>query len=186
MRTDMSAFIYDDKGRTKESLGVHELNVAPDPQMDARCKVDRTRNDESTWNMIDLWRQLEDFRRWRDEQTRAQAAFASGAYYTQAYTTPQYKGASTQAVPYHSYTQAPRYHTQNASNTTDGGYSHPGVDSPHKYTKVGAQKFRGPTPGTFCHTCGEEGHWRRHCPQTHPGQTLRIKNTPGTNGSNAE
>jgi len=198
--THMSAFIYDNKGRTKEGLRIHELHVAPDPLLDTRYAVDRARNEESTWNMIDLRRQLEDLSRWRDEQTRAQAASASGTYYTQAYTTPQYKGA---------YTQAPRHHTQNAGNNskkktraqitqtptadtscfTCGGEDHwqrtcphnspcgkpnRGKSSQHLYKMKGAQQPRAPTPGTFCHTCGEAGHWRRSCPQTHPGQTPCI------------
>jgi len=142
-------------------------------------------------------------RSWQEEQTRAEAVYFSGAYYTRAYTTPQYHEATALAAPYQT-----RYQTQNASNNskkkgaqkpqtptadtscfTCGGKDHwqrtcpqnPPCGKPnrckssqHLYKMKGAQQPQVPTPGTFCHTCGEAGHWRRTCPQTHPGQTPCI------------
>jgi len=51
--TDGSAFIYDDKGRKKDS------HVAPNPNMDANYKTERARNNEGQRRIIDPQRQLE-------------------------------------------------------------------------------------------------------------------------------
>jgi len=136
---DMSAYVYDDKGRKKESLRVHELHVAPDPLTDPKYKVERARNDEGQRKIIDLQRQLEGWRSWQDEQTRTQAAYASGAYYNQAYAAPQYPGAATQAVPYHSDTQTTGYQTQN-NNQAYRGKTNRGSNNYRRYKRGGAQQ----------------------------------------------
>jgi len=50
--------------------------------LDARYEIERDRNDEGQRKIIDLQRQLEGLRSWWEEQTRAQAVYSSGAYYT--------------------------------------------------------------------------------------------------------
>jgi len=119
--TDVSTFIYDDKGRKKDSLRAHDIHVAPDPRMDAKYEIERARNDE---------RQLEGWRSWQDEQTRAQAAYTAGTYYTPAYAPPQYPGASAQTVPYNSGTQASGYQTHNTNRNTYNGKSNRGKNNP--------------------------------------------------------
>jgi len=175
--TDVSTIIYDDKGRKKDSLRAHEIHIVSDPNLDAKYETERARKDEGQRKIIDLQRQLEGVRSWQDEQTQAQAAYASGAYYTQAYSTPQYQGASTQAVTYISSTQATGYQTQHTNNTY-GGKPNRGKDNPQKNKTKGPQQPRATTRGTFCFACGEEGHWPSSRPQNQPGQTLSIMNTP--------
>jgi len=175
--TDASAFIYNDKGLTKDSLRAHEIHVAPDQNMDTKYEIERACNDHSQRTILDLQRQLQDARSRQDEQRHAQAAYASGAHYTQAYATPQYQGASTQVAPYHSYPQAARYQTQNSSNDKKPNR---GKYSQHQYKMNGAQQPWAPTPGTFCHTCGAAGHWRRDCPQSQPSRALRIMSRQAT------
>jgi len=72
--TDVSAFIYDDKGRKKDSLRAHDIHIAPDPNIDAKFETERAPNDEGQRKIIDLQRQLEGWRTWQDEQNRTQAA----------------------------------------------------------------------------------------------------------------
>jgi len=43
---DVSAFIYDDKGRKKESLRAHEIHIVSNSNMDAKYETERARNDE--------------------------------------------------------------------------------------------------------------------------------------------
>jgi len=129
--TDMSAYVYDDKGRKKKNLRVHELHVVLNPLTDAKYEVERARNDEGQRKIIDLQRQLKIWRSWQDEQTRTQAVYPSGAYYNQAYAPPQYSGTAKQAIPYHSDTQATGYQTQNTNqayrgNTNRGNNNHRG------------------------------------------------------------
>jgi len=116
----MSAYVYDDKGRKKENLRVHKLNVAPDPLTDAKYEVERARNDKGQRKIIDLQQQLEGWRSWQDQQTPTQAEYASGPYYIQAYAPPQYPGAATQAAPYHPDTQTTGYRTQNTNQAYRG------------------------------------------------------------------
>jgi len=172
--TDVSAFIYDDKGRTKDSLRAQEIHVAPDPNMNTKYELERAHDDHSHRTILDLQQPLQDLRSRQDEQTHTPAAYASGAHNTQAYTTPRYQGASTQVDQYHSYPQAARYQTQQPSNNTYDRKPHRGKYSQHQYNIHGARQPWAPPLGTFCHICGAAGHWRRDCPQTHPGRTLRI------------
>jgi len=44
--TDMSAYVFDNKGRKKENLRVHEPHVAPDTLTDAKYEVECARNNE--------------------------------------------------------------------------------------------------------------------------------------------
>jgi len=69
--TDMSAYVYDDKGRKKETLRLHKLHVAPDPLTDAKYEVERAWNIEGQRKIVDLQGQLEGWRSWQDEQTTA-------------------------------------------------------------------------------------------------------------------
>jgi len=80
--TDVSAFIYDDKGHKKESLRAHEIHVVSDPNINAKYEIEGARNDEGQEKIIELQRQVEGWKSWQEEQTRAQVAYASGAYYT--------------------------------------------------------------------------------------------------------
>jgi len=61
-KTDVSAFIYDDKGRKKQSLRAHEIHVVSNPTVDAKFEVERVRNNEGQQKIINLLRQLEGWR----------------------------------------------------------------------------------------------------------------------------
>jgi len=175
--TDVSTYIYDKKGRKKDSLRAHEMHVVPDTNSDAKYEVKRAINNEGQRKIIDLQQQLEGWRNWPDEQTRAQAAYASGSYYNQGYPTPQYIGASMQAVPSQSGTQAAGYQPQN-NNQKYSGKPNQGKDNSQRGKKYGTPCPCVPTQTTACFTCGDDGHWRSSCPQNRVGQPLSIMNAP--------
>jgi len=166
--TDMSAYVYDDKGRQKENLRVHKLHVAPDPLTDAKYEVERARNDEGQKIIIDLQRQLEGWKSWQDEQTRTQAAYASGTYYNQTYAPPKYPGPATQAAPYDSDTQATGYQAQN-TNQAYRGKTNRGNNNYRGNRRGGAQQTRPQTQGSGCFTCGAVRRCQNSCQQNQTG-----------------
>jgi len=99
---DASTFIYDDKGRKKEGLRAHELHVSTTSEVNPELEIERTRNHEAQRKVIDLQHQLESWRSWHDEQTRAQAASMAGNSYSQPYSVPTYSqpySVPTQQTP---------------------------------------------------------------------------------------
>jgi len=81
---DASAFIYDDKGHKKDRLRAHNLHVSTAPDVDAKYEIERARNEETQHKVINLQRQVERWRSWHDEQTRAKATFMMGNSYPQS------------------------------------------------------------------------------------------------------
>jgi len=56
---------------------------------------------------MDLQRQLEEWRSWQDEQTRAQAAYASSNYYAPAYAATLQQVTGPQPAEYYPTTPEP-------------------------------------------------------------------------------
>jgi len=79
---DPASFVYDDKGRKKES--VRAVEIHPDTKqrdLEKSLEVQKVLNDESQRKLAEQQRQLDQWRMWNDEQTRLHNSQAQAAQY---------------------------------------------------------------------------------------------------------
>jgi len=79
---DPASYVYDDKGRKKESIRAVEIHQDKQRELERSLEAQKALNDENHRRISDQQRQLDSWRAWNDEQTRLQA------YSTAKYNQP--------------------------------------------------------------------------------------------------
>jgi len=92
---DPASYIYDDKGKKRESVRVVEVHQDKQRELEKSLEEQKSLNDKNQRKILDQQRQLDSWRAWNDEQTRVQASW--GAQYNQPQTVQQDWRQSTQA-----------------------------------------------------------------------------------------
>jgi len=84
---DPASYVYDDKGKKRESVRAVEIHQDKQRELKKSLEVQKSLNDDNQWKILDQQRQLHSWRAWNDEQTRVQPSW--GAQYNQPQNVQQ-------------------------------------------------------------------------------------------------
>jgi len=148
---DPASYVYDDKGRKKESIRAVEIHQdTTQRDLVKSLETQKTENADNQRKLADQQQQLDVWKAWNDEQTRLQC----------------------------NQPQPAQYDWRQAGHASGGGYQ--GDTRPYTYTNQRGRPGRGRgthtsdytqgdtnyTQGSFiCYNCGGEGHMSRSCDQ---------------------